>query len=88
MRPTGFSVRSIWQNTTGALRPPFSSTLGEDVPLFVSYLRELFGHGGGTPVEWTDRYELSDISPAEEKTNRQRGETLEFVRGMRTASPI
>jgi D-amino-acid oxidase len=34
----------------------------------------------GTPVEWTDRYELSDNSRAERRTNGRRVEALEFAR--------
>src|SRR5207253_8078340 len=33
----------------------------------------------GNPVEWTDRYILSDIRQAEVEANRQRAETLEFA---------
>jgi D-amino-acid oxidase len=33
----------------------------------------------GNPVEWTDRYALSDLSPAEVRANRGRGDTLEFA---------
>jgi len=34
----------------------------------------------GNPVEWTDRYMLSDASPAETRANRVRSETLGFAR--------
>ncbi|MBV8904154.1 MAG: FAD-binding oxidoreductase [Acidobacteriia bacterium] len=34
----------------------------------------------GNPVEWTDRYTLSDLSPADSQANRQRADTLEFAR--------
>lgn len=33
----------------------------------------------GNPVEWTDWYILSDMSPAETEANRQRDETLDFA---------
>jgi glycine/D-amino acid oxidase-like deaminating enzyme len=33
----------------------------------------------GNPVEWTDRYSLSDPSPAEVPTNREPGETIRFA---------
>jgi len=34
----------------------------------------------GNPVEWTDRYSLSDGNPAEVRANRQRADTLAFAR--------
>src|SRR5215472_14377563 len=34
----------------------------------------------GNPVEWTDRYSLSDGNPAEAWANRQRADTLAFAR--------
>jgi glycine/D-amino acid oxidase-like deaminating enzyme len=33
----------------------------------------------GNPVEWTDRYQLSEKSPAEAQANRRSAETLEFA---------
>ena len=33
----------------------------------------------GNPVEWTDRYALSDTSPAEARGNRRRDDTLSFA---------
>jgi glycine/D-amino acid oxidase-like deaminating enzyme len=33
----------------------------------------------GNPVEWTDRYLLSDTSPSERQTNRRRDDTLDFA---------
>jgi D-amino-acid oxidase len=33
----------------------------------------------GNPVEWTDRYILSDMSPAEVQANRRRDDTLSFA---------
>src|SRR5262249_18941042 len=33
----------------------------------------------GNPVEWTDRYALSDENPSESRTNRGRGDTLRFA---------
>jgi D-amino-acid oxidase len=33
----------------------------------------------GNPVEWTDRYALSDVNPSEARTNRGRGDTLPFA---------
>jgi glycine/D-amino acid oxidase-like deaminating enzyme len=33
----------------------------------------------GNPVEWTDRYLLSDLSPGEGQTDRPRGDTLRFA---------
>jgi glycine/D-amino acid oxidase-like deaminating enzyme len=34
----------------------------------------------GNPVEWTDRYALSDMNPNEMQANRQRANTLAFAR--------
>jgi D-amino-acid oxidase len=34
----------------------------------------------GNPVEWTDRYTLSDVNPAEEPANSRREEPLSFAR--------
>src|SRR5260370_16921832 len=34
---------------------------------------------GGNPVEWTDRYALSDTSTAEVQDNRRRDDTLGFA---------
>jgi glycine/D-amino acid oxidase-like deaminating enzyme len=34
----------------------------------------------GNPVEWTDRYSLSDMNPAEGRSDRGNGETLRFAR--------
>jgi D-amino-acid oxidase len=33
----------------------------------------------GNPVEWTDRYQLSDRSPADARASRQSADTLEFA---------
>jgi D-amino-acid oxidase len=33
----------------------------------------------GNPVEWTDRYSLSDMAPAEMQAGRRRGDTLGFA---------
>jgi D-amino-acid oxidase len=33
----------------------------------------------GNPVEWTDRYVLSDMSPSERRGNRRRDDTLNFA---------
>jgi D-amino-acid oxidase len=34
----------------------------------------------GNPVEWTDRYMLSDVAPAESRANRGRADSLGFAR--------
>ncbi|MBY0503964.1 MAG: FAD-dependent oxidoreductase [Bryobacteraceae bacterium] len=33
----------------------------------------------GTPVEWLDRYQLSDVAPAEAQANRRQADTLGFA---------
>ncbi|HEY2781577.1 MAG TPA: hypothetical protein VGI90_12410, partial [Steroidobacteraceae bacterium] len=66
----------------GALKTSASANfpaLWEKMCRYSFHMYESYLGIAGNPVEWTDRYALSDTKPAERMTDRQRGEALEFA---------
>jgi D-amino-acid oxidase len=63
---------------TNSVSPDFPA-LWEKMCRTSFHTYESFLGMAGNPVEWTDRYSLSDISPAEGQANRRRDDTLSFA---------
>jgi D-amino-acid oxidase len=59
--------------------PPDFPALWEKMCRTSFHMYESYLGMAGNPVEWTDRYALSDMSPAEAQANRQRADTLGFA---------
>jgi D-amino-acid oxidase len=63
---------------TSAVNPDFPA-LWEKMCRKSFHTYESFLGMAGNPVEWTDRYTLSDVSAAERHANRRRDDTLSFA---------
>ena len=63
---------------TNSVSPDFPA-LWEKMCRYSFHTYESYLGMAGNPVEWTDRYMLSDMSPTEMEPNRDRHETLDFA---------
>jgi D-amino-acid oxidase len=63
---------------TDAVSPDFPA-LWERMCRYSFHTYESYLGMAGNPVEWTDRYSLSDAGPAEARANRRRDDTLSFA---------
>lgn len=63
---------------TNSVSPDFPA-LWEKMCRYSFHTYESYLGLAGNPVEWTDRYRLSDIGPEDVEANRPRDETLQFA---------